>query len=209
MVLVGLSMPSLIKDPAEGAHRRLAAASDLPAVVGAMAPLVGGDASAWAGLPPSAGQLQTELLPAAGPTEGAVVVFSAARQLAASAGGYNSTSGSSTPGRIDAGSLVLHVIVCTILMNVGKLFPAFCYRSEVNFKTRLALAIIIMPRGEVCAGIIVNAIALGVEGPAITIAVLCLAVNMTCVSGFIFAVKALTAHGEGRTGSGELDSVQV
>ena len=50
--------------------------------------------------------------------------------------------------------------------------------------------------GEVCAGIIVNAIALGAEGPAVTIAVLCLAVNMTCVSGFIFAVKKLTSKGE-------------
>lgn len=29
-------------------------------------------------------------------------------------------------------------------------------------------------------------------GQAITIAVLCLAINMTCVSGFIFAVKKLS-----------------
>ena len=49
-----------------------------------------------------------------------------------------------------------------------------------------------MPRGEVCAGIIVNAIALGVHGTSITIAVLCLAVNMTCVSGFIFVAKTLS-----------------
>ena len=56
-----------------------------------------------------------------------------------------------------------------------------------------------LPRGEVCAGIIVNAIALGVTGVSITIAVLCLAVNMTCVSGFIFAVKTLA--GDGSTAS--------
>ena len=62
-----------------------------------------------------------------------------------------------------AGTLVLHVLVCSLLMNVGKMFPSFCYRSEVNYSTRLALAIGMMPRGEVCAGIIVSAIALDVR----------------------------------------------
>jgi len=103
---------------------------------------------------------------------------------------------SSSSGKVSGGMLVLHVFVCSLLMNVGKLFPATQYGSEVNQRTRLALAIGMMPRGEVCAGIIVNAIALGVEGISITIAVLCLAVNMCCVSGFIFAVKQLTSKGE-------------
>ena len=108
----------------------------------------------------------------------------------------NSTSahGSSYIAPVPAGTLIMHVLVCTVLMNVGKMFPTFCYRSEVNLKTRLALSIGMMPRGEVCAGIIVNAIALGVGGVSITIAVLCLAINMTCVSGFIFAVKQLSAE---------------
>ena len=67
--------------------------------------------------------------------------------------------------------------------DLGKLFPAFCFRDEARLRTRIALAVGMMPRGEVCAGIIVNAIALDTEGllgPAITIAVLCLAVNMIC-----------------------------
>merc|ERR1711908_206943 len=72
------------------------------------------------------------------------------------------------------------------------MFPACCYRSEVNLKTRVALAVAMMPRGEVCASIIVNALALGVEGPAMTIAVFCLACNMMMVSFFIFIVKQLT-----------------
>lgn len=93
---------------------------------------------------------------------------------------------------MEAQFIALHVIVCSILMNIGKLFPATCYRSEVPWKTRLALAIGMMPRGEVCAGIIVNAIALGASGASITIAVLCLAINMSCVSGFIFLVKTLS-----------------
>eukprot|EP00747_Dinoflagellata_sp_TGD_P025444 gnl/TRDRNA2_/TRDRNA2_131259_c0_seq1.p1 gnl/TRDRNA2_/TRDRNA2_131259_c0~~gnl/TRDRNA2_/TRDRNA2_131259_c0_seq1.p1 ORF type:complete len:556 (+),score=97.51 gnl/TRDRNA2_/TRDRNA2_131259_c0_seq1:76-1743(+) len=90
-----------------------------------------------------------------------------------------------------AEAYVQHVIVCTILMNIGKTFPATQYRSEVSFRTRLALAVAMMPRGEVCAGIIVNALALGIKGPAMTIAVFCLATNMMMVSGFIFTVKAL------------------
>ena len=93
-------------------------------------------------------------------------------------------------------TLVLHVVACSLLMNLGKIVPAFCYRSEVDLRTRIALAIGMMPRGEVCAGIIVNAIALGVSGVSITIAVLCLALNMACVSGFIFAVKTLATPAE-------------
>ena len=113
----------------------------------------------------------------------------------ASAGSGHRRLAASTPS-MPGNEIILHVVVCSFLMNLGKLFPSFCYRDEVNLRTRIALAIGMMPRGEVCAGIIVNAIALGAEGPAVTIAVLCLAVNMTCVSGFIFAVKKLTSKGE-------------
>jgi len=72
------------------------------------------------------------------------------------------------------------------------LFPATCYRDQVSLRTRIALAVAMMPRGEVCAGIIVNALALGIKGPAMTIAVFCLACNMMMVSFFIFIVKQLT-----------------
>ena len=101
-------------------------------------------------------------------------------------------SGAADEARMSAGLIVLHVAMNTLLMNCGKLFPAFCYRDEVPLRTRIALAIGMMPRGEVCAGIIVNAQMLGASGPAIQIAVLCLALNMSCVSGFIFIVKKLS-----------------
>jgi Kef-type K+ transport system membrane component KefB len=87
--------------------------------------------------------------------------------------------------------IVLHVLACSFLMNLGKLFPAACYRSEVNLRTRIALAVAMMPRGEVCAGIIANALALGITGPPMVIAIFCLALNMMMVSGFIFTVKTL------------------
>lgn len=105
-----------------------------------------------------------------------------------------------------AGEIALHVVVCTILMNLGKLFPACCYRAEVDLRTRIALAVAMMPRGEVCAGIIVNALALGIKGPAMTIAVFCLACNMMMVSFFIFVVKKLTADQPGGVTAREVPS---
>ena len=76
--------------------------------------------------------------------------------------------------QMSAGLIVLHVVICSLLMNAGKLFPSFVYRDETNLRTRIALSIGMMPRGEVCAGIIVNAQMLGASGPGITIAILCL-----------------------------------
>eukprot|EP00930_Biecheleria_cincta_P046197 TRINITY_DN31868_c0_g1_i1.p1 TRINITY_DN31868_c0_g1~~TRINITY_DN31868_c0_g1_i1.p1 ORF type:complete len:526 (-),score=88.14 TRINITY_DN31868_c0_g1_i1:179-1720(-) len=118
------------------------------------------------------------------------------RRLASSSSSSDDHGSKAEP--IGAGMMVVHVLMCTILMNVGKMFPAFCYKKETNKPTRLALAIAMMPRGEVCAGIIVNAIALGITGPAITIAVFCLALNMMMVSGFIFVVKVLTGFSNSR-----------
>jgi len=102
-------------------------------------------------------------------------------------------SSDSSSDTMEAWEIAVHVLACSVLMNLGKLFPATCYRSEVNLRTRIALAVAMMPRGEVCAGIIVNALALGIKGPAMTIAVFCLACNMMMVSFFIFVVKKLTA----------------
>jgi Kef-type K+ transport system membrane component KefB len=178
MVLVGLSMPSLFNeefsaDALASAHRRSLAAS-----TSASGSSTGCDESHGSGN--GTALMGTE---------------DANQTIGSDCGGG--------PPPMSAGILVLHVLACTLLMNLGKLFPALCYRDEANFKTRLALAIGMMPRGEVCAGIIVNAIALGTGGECITIAVLCLAVNMTCVSGFIFLVKQLSQAGD------EADVVKV
>jgi hypothetical protein len=34
-----------------------------------------------------------------------------------------------------------HVLVLTILINLGKMFPAFCYRREAHWRERLAVAL--------------------------------------------------------------------
>ena len=131
---------------------------------------------------------------------------SAAHRMLASGGdgsggaGTNVTqaSGSAAPtDSMEAGQLVLHVIAVSLLMIVGKMFPLCVYRDEANLKTRLALSLGMCPRGEVGAGVIVISLTFGIGGDAITIAVICLAINLVMSSFFIMAVKTLA-----RTGSG-------
>ena len=81
--------------------------------------------------------------------------------------------------------------VCTVHCGAGKMFPTFCYRDEANLKTRFALSLGMCPRGEVGAGVIVVSLGFGIGGDAITIAVICLAVNLVMSSAFIMAVKTL------------------
>jgi len=97
-----------------------------------------------------------------------------------------------------AGTLIFHVAMVSLLMIVGKMFPCCVYRDEANFKTRLALSLGMCPRGEVGAGVIVISLAFGIEGDAISIAVIALAVNLVLSSLFILTVKTLAGtQGEG------------
>jgi Kef-type K+ transport system membrane component KefB len=89
------------------------------------------------------------------------------------------------------GTLALHVLVVTVLSNVGKMFPAFCYRREATFRERLALAIGMWPRGEVGAGVLVVSLSYGLGGPVITVAMLSLALNLLLTGVFIAWVKKL------------------
>ncbi|GMI45043.1 hypothetical protein TrCOL_g3317 [Triparma columacea] len=94
------------------------------------------------------------------------------------------------------GQLSFHVLLVSILMVVGKMFPICCYRKEANIRARLALALGMCPRGEVGAGVIVISIAFGICGQCITIAVLCLALNLIASSFFIMGVKELVERAE-------------
>ncbi|MCL2640653.1 MAG: hypothetical protein FWD53_07405, partial [Phycisphaerales bacterium] len=49
------------------------------------------------------------------------------------------------------GMMALHVLAITALSNLGKMFPAFCYRKEASLKERIALSVGMFPRGEVGA----------------------------------------------------------
>ncbi len=88
--------------------------------------------------------------------------------------------------------LAFHVLVITIISNLGKMFPAFCYRREAHWRERLAVAIGMWPRGEVGAGVLVISLSYGIGGPIVTVAMLSLALNLLLTGVFIYVVKRLT-----------------
>ena len=92
------------------------------------------------------------------------------------------------------GMIATHVLVLTIISNLGKMFPLFCYRAEANLRERLALAVAMFPRGEVGAGVLVISLSYGIGGPAITVAMLSLALNLLCTGFFIAIVKKLLSE---------------
>jgi Kef-type K+ transport system membrane component KefB len=94
---------------------------------------------------------------------------------------------------MSAGLIALHVLVVTLLSNLGKMFPALVYRRQAHWRERLAVAIGMWPRGEVGAGIIVISLGYGIGGPIVTVAVLSLALNLLLTGVFIWFVKRLLA----------------
>jgi Kef-type K+ transport system membrane component KefB len=86
-----------------------------------------------------------------------------------------------------------HVLALTLLANVGKMVPAFCYRQEVHWRERLALAVGMWPRGEVGAGVLIVSLGYGLGGPMILAAMLSLALNLILTGVFILLVKWLVA----------------
>ncbi|WP_202797527.1 sodium:proton antiporter [Chthoniobacter flavus] len=90
------------------------------------------------------------------------------------------------------GLIALHVLVITVISNLGKMFPAVCYRKEAHWRERLALAIGMWPRGEVGAGVLIISLSYGIGGPIVTIAMLSLALNLLLTGVFIYTIKRLT-----------------
>jgi Kef-type K+ transport system membrane component KefB len=91
------------------------------------------------------------------------------------------------------GEIMGHVFLVTILINLGKMFPAFCYRREAHWRERLAVAIGMWPRGEVGAGVLAVSLSYGIGGDMVTVAVLSLALNLLLTGVFIYLVKRLLA----------------
>jgi Kef-type K+ transport system membrane component KefB len=89
------------------------------------------------------------------------------------------------------GEIALHVLAITVISNLGKMFPAFCYRREAHWKERLAVAIGMWPRGEVGAGVLIISLGYGIGGAMVTVAMLSLAVNLLLTGVFIWIVKRL------------------
>lgn len=89
------------------------------------------------------------------------------------------------------GVLGLHVVIVTLLSNLGKMFVCLCYKKEANFKERLAVAVAMFPRGEVGAGVLAVSLSYGISGPYVTVAFMSLALNLVLTGVFIFIVKKL------------------
>ncbi len=89
------------------------------------------------------------------------------------------------------GMLILHVVIITLLSNLGKLFPSLVYRREASRRERLALGVSLFPRGEVGAGVLLITLSYGIVNQALTVAELSLALNLALTGFFIWAVVAL------------------
>ncbi len=89
------------------------------------------------------------------------------------------------------GVIALHVVAITLLGNLGKMFPVFCYRKEASLRERLAVAISMWPRGEVGAGVLIVSMSYGIGGPILTTALLSLALNISLTGFFILLVRKL------------------
>jgi hypothetical protein len=105
---------------------------------------------------------------------------------------YTSTVTASQPS-LSWSAIALHVLLITLLSNLGKMFPALCYRKEAHWRHRLAVAIGMWPRGEVGAGVLVLSLSYGIGGPVVTVAMLSLALNLTLTGVFIAIVRKLIA----------------
>ena len=105
-------------------------------------------------------------------------------------GKYAATVTASQP-KLGWGMIALHVLIITILSNIGKMYPAFCYSDEAHWRHRLALAIGMWPRGEVGAGVLVLSLSYGIGGPIVTVAMLSLALNLGLTGIFILIAKKL------------------
>lgn len=88
------------------------------------------------------------------------------------------------------GMIAVHVVVVSLLSNIGKLMPLAFYRDR-KFSERLALSIGMFTRGEVGAGVIFIAISYNLGGLLLLISVLTIVLNLILTGGFVMLVKKL------------------
>jgi Kef-type K+ transport system membrane component KefB len=103
-------------------------------------------------------------------------------------------------GAMGVSSVLIHVLLLTFLMNVGKSVPLTTYRDEAGIKERAALSLGMFPRGEVGIGVLLVSLeifqqigSLDVPGirESISLAGLSLALNLCLTGFFILAVIRL------------------
>lgn len=91
------------------------------------------------------------------------------------------------------GAILWHVLMVTLLSNLGKMCPALCYRREAHWRERLAVAVGMWPRGEVGAGVLAVSLSYGISGEIVTVAMLSLSLNLALTGVFIWIIRLLIA----------------
>lgn len=87
-------------------------------------------------------------------------------------------------------TILFHVIMVSLLSNIGKLVPILFYKERL-IEERLALSIGMFTRGEVGAGIIFIALSYNIGGPALVISVLSIVLNLILTGFFVIWVRKL------------------
>jgi hypothetical protein len=93
------------------------------------------------------------------------------------------------------GKLAFHVVMVSLISNIGKLVPMFFYRDH-SLTERLALSVGMFTRGEVGAGVIFIALGYNIGGPILLISILTLVLNLILTIGFVYLVKYLALKAE-------------
>lgn len=91
---------------------------------------------------------------------------------------------------IPMGRILVHVIIVSVISNIGKMVPVLFYRERL-IEERLALSIGMFTRGEVGAGIIFIALSYNIGGPALIISVLSIVLNLILTGIFVIWVRKL------------------
>jgi hypothetical protein len=102
-------------------------------------------------------------------------------------------------GTIGIGIVVVHVLVLTFLMNIGKCVPLAAYGDEASVRERAALSLGMFPRGEVGIGVLLVSLEIfhqmGSFDPglneSISLGGLSLALNLCLTGVFILGVIKL------------------
>ncbi len=119
-------------------------------------------------------------------------------------GGFMLLAGMALPpiqlGGMGIGTIAIHVVLLTIVSNIGKCLPLAAYKNESTLRERLALSIGMFPRGEVGIGVLLvsleifrqqNMLELPAVQQSMTIGALSLAFNLALTGVFIMAVIRL------------------
>jgi Kef-type K+ transport system membrane component KefB len=128
-------------------------------------------------------------------------------------GGFMLLAGMALPpiqlGGMGFAAAAAHVVLITVVSNIGKCFPLAAYSSEAKVRERLALSVGMFPRGEVGIGVLLVSLEIFrqqnlLDAPAVqqsmTIGALSLALNLALTGIFIIAVIALLERRQAQNG---------